>query len=61
MARLIMNDLSGALIPYDHRARAACLPGPDPLVVTGGQGVVLDGHGQPRDAGIERRPFGNRP
>ncbi len=61
MARLITNDLSGALIPYDHRARASCLPSPAPLIVTSGQGVVPDRHGQPPDTGIERRPFGNRP
>src|SRR5580700_1565325 len=61
MARLITGNLSVALIPDDHRARAACLPGPDPLIVTGGQRVVLDRHGQPPDTGIERRPFGNRP
>jgi len=34
---------------------------PDPLIVTGGQRVVLDRHGQPSDTGIKRRPFGNRP
>jgi hypothetical protein len=61
MVRLITDELSGALIPDNHRARTACLPCPDPLIVTRGQGVVLDRHGQPPDTGIERRPFGNRP
>ena len=61
MARLITDNLGVALIPDDHRARAACLPGPDPLIITGGQGVVLHWHGQPPDTGIKRRPFGNRP
>ena len=61
MAGLITDDLSIALIPDDHRARAACLPGPDPLIITGGQGVVLHWHGQPPDTGIKRWPFGNRP
>jgi catechol 2,3-dioxygenase-like lactoylglutathione lyase family enzyme len=61
MARLITDDLSVALIPDDHRARAACLPGPDPLIVTGGQRVILDRYSQPPDTGIKRRPFGNRP
>ena len=61
MAGLITDDLSIALIPDDHRARAACLPGPDPLIVTGGQRVVLDRHGQPSDTGIKRRPSGDRP
>src|ERR1700745_793201 len=57
MARLIMNDLSGALVPYDHRARAACLSCPASLMVTRGQGMVPDRHGQAPDTGIERRPL----
>ncbi len=36
MARLIMDDLSVAFIPDDHRAGTACLPGPDPLIATSG-------------------------
>ena len=61
MARLITDNLSVALIPDDHRAGTAYLPGPDPLIVTSGQGVVLDRYGKPPDPGIERRPLGNRP
>src|SRR5215472_8981110 len=57
MARLITDNLGVALIPDDHRARAACLPGPDPLIIAGGQRVVLDRHGQPPDTRIERGPF----
>ena len=61
MARLITDDLSVALIPDDHRAGTAFLPGPAPLIVPRVQGVVLDRHGQPPDTGIQRRPLGNRP
>ena len=61
MARLITDDLSVAFIPDDHRAGTACLPGPDPLIVTSGQGVVLDRYGKPPDTRIERGPPGNRP
>jgi hypothetical protein len=61
MARLITDDLGVALIPDDYRAGTAFLPGPDPLIVPGGQGVVLDRDGQPPDTGIQQRAFGNRP
>ena len=61
MVRLIADDLSGALIPDDHRAGTACLPRADPFIVTRGQGVVLNRHRQPPDLGIQRRSLGNRP
>lgn len=57
VAGLVAGDLSSALVPDDHRARPphnhARLPGPDPLEVTRGQGVVPGGYGQPPDTGIE--------
>ena len=58
---LITDDLSGALIPDDHRPGTACLPRADPFIVTRGQGVVLHRHRQPPDFGIQRRSLGNRP
>ena len=61
MPRLITDDLSVAFIPDDHRAGTACLPGPDPFIVTSGQAVVLDRYGKPPDTGIQRWPLGNRP
>ena len=61
MVGLITGDLGVPFVPDDHRAGTACLPGPDPLIITGGQGVVLDRHGQPPDTRIERGSFGNRP
>ena len=61
MPRLITDDLSVAFIPDDHRAGTACLPGPDPLIVTSGQGVVPGRYGKPPDTRIERGPLGNRP
>jgi hypothetical protein len=61
MVGLITDDLSGALIPDDHRAATARLPTADPFIVTRGQGVVLHRHRQPPDLGIQRRSLGNRP
>jgi len=61
MARLITDDLSAALIPDDHRAGTAFLPGPDPLIVPGGQRAVPGRHGRPPGTGIRRRPAGSRP
>jgi len=61
MVGLIADDLSGALIPDDHRAGAACLSRADPFIVARGQGVVLHRHRQSPDLGIQRRSLGNRP
>jgi hypothetical protein len=49
LARLVARDVSRALIPDDHRARAACLSLVNALEVARRQGMVLDGNGQPPD------------
>lgn len=61
MTGLVAGDLGRALVPDDDRARAVCLPRPDPFKVARGQGVVLNRYGKPPDTGIQRRPLRNCP
>jgi RTX calcium-binding nonapeptide repeat (4 copies) len=61
VARFVAQHVDGPLVPDDHRAGSAAVPLVDALEVARVEVVVLDGHRQPPNRGIERRTLRDRP
>jgi hypothetical protein len=53
MTRLVAGDVGGALVPDDHRAAASPLALVHALELARRHGVILNGHRQAPDRGIE--------